>query len=310
MQENNKSNSNHPKPANRFHKFYKRWWRFGLLILGAAIIVAITYKSIAFVSPRMQFLTSSLLLFFTLIAIAYQAFIYNKQAGYMRDQLAEMDKLYNASNKQVGIMQGQLEAMENGLAETKKIVEQNARLTIASESQKDTMQVQLDIMRNTIAENRRIFYVGERAYIGIVQIRASLIPANGQKPTIQIEIINGGRTPAWNVRMRIRMNIEDPTEDKSREYLETAEHNETQEIARIILPSRGVNIPVEAGFSVTHQMSIEVMGLSKFFVRGEFYFTDISESEQSWPFCFVWIPHTVFFKDCRRDEKRRDNENP
>jgi hypothetical protein len=174
----------------------------------------------------------------------------------------------------------------------------------------EVMQGQLGVMRETIAENRRNFYVIERAYVSISHIQFTDNPETEQMRTIQIEIINGGRTPAWDVRMRVRVSVEDPTSDKSRPYVKTADHVETRSIPRVLLPSKTEPVIIKPDITVSESMSLEVMDLSGIFVRGEIYFTDISEKEQALPFCFVWKPKTPFFENCKRGEKQSNSENP
>jgi hypothetical protein len=231
----------------------------------------------------------------TLILIAFQCGIYWKQLGVMRELKAISERQAATFDKQADKMQGQWDVMKQQEG--------------VFEKQVGVMRGQLDVMRQTIAENRHVFYVGERAYVGISHIQLIVNLREGLYPRIQIVIINGGRTPAWDVRIQVRMSVEDPTSDKSRGYLETADYAETRSIARVFLPSKTEIITVASNFSISHEMDKEINGLSAFFVRGEIYFTDISEEEQTQPFCFVWESKTSSFENCKQREKQTDNEN-
>lgn len=319
MQTNDEYNSDTPKPENRFYKFCKRWWRLGLIILVAAVTITITYKLIFHVSPLMQFLTTSLILFFTLLAIAYQASIYNRQANYMKGQ--------------AGIMQGQLDEMKrqadlmkDSLAETKIIAEQNARLTIASEAQRDAMQGQLDVMQASLSQNERAvkaseaqaatsqamveitreaFVTAERAYIGIQEV--TMIDFHlGKIPKVLVVLINAGKTPAWNVRSKSGVSL----------YASPPTYSELmsapiQFLARSVPADRPMQLDCDFGFTLTPEILSKIIAKQlKLFVRAEITFLDISNTEQAFSFCLAYRPAYGIFRDCRDSEYRPEDEKP
>jgi len=49
-------------------------------------------------------------------------------------------------------------------------------------------------------------YLAERAYIGLTSLEVSDLRPN-QQPYFQVRLINGGKTPAWNLSMQIHWNI-------------------------------------------------------------------------------------------------------
>jgi hypothetical protein len=172
----------------------------------------------------------------------------------------------------------------------------------AMAGQQEVMREQVQVMRDTLTQNLDSFQTGERAYVAIskIQFGTPLLP--GRMPAINFHFTNGGRTPAWNVRISATFSVEDDTSDQSHGFVETASHTVEKEIALMMLP--GVTrdpIAINAGFTVTDNLRVEVEGgMSTFFVRGIIYFNDISTQEQTFPFCFIyhWI---TGFQDCKRE---------
>jgi hypothetical protein len=65
--------------------------------------------------------------------------------------------------------------------------------------QLNAMKEQATLMRETVEETRKAFYMGERAYIGIIEMSVSNL-SEDQIPVLNITWKNAGKTPAWHFR--------------------------------------------------------------------------------------------------------------
>src|SRR5215210_3495245 len=108
-------------------------------------------------SERVKFFTVNALSLLVFIAIAVQAYIYRRQ----------------------------WEAMEDSLAETRKIVDQNERAVKVAERG-------IEVAQNAA-------YIEQRAYVGIQRMTVEGLD-EGRCPILNITWINGGKTPAWRFR--------------------------------------------------------------------------------------------------------------
>lgn len=121
---------------------------------------------------------ATLLNFFLLLVVGYQARTYKKQLDAMRSQAV---------------------FMESSLAETRKIVEQNERAVKASEAQAIASQTSAKAAERSVEITQQAYIASERAYIGIREITMGSLSV-GQIPTLYVTWYNGGKTPASHFR--------------------------------------------------------------------------------------------------------------
>jgi len=169
------------------------------------------------------------------------------------------------------------------------------------------MKDQTNIMRNTLAENRETFYIGQRAYIGVVGVRfaENSYVAVGREPVVHITIINAGNTPAWSISARAHLVIGPETP----EYLTAAEADtiEQTHIGHVMLPKVEKELVIETHVKISHDQINKIINNEEYFyIRGRIYFTDISKAQRNFPFCVVYSPPSRGFGDCATPEREGD----
>jgi hypothetical protein len=235
-------------------------------------------------AERTKFFTANGLVLALLIVAIAQVLIYYGQQQIMQGQLDEMKR--------------QADFTKDSLGETRKIVEQNERAVAASEAQATTAQAMVEITREA-------FVTAERAYIGIQDVTMADFQL-GSIPRVLIVLINAGKTPAWNIRSRTAVGL----------YTTPCTSSELKSVPlQIIARSLPANrtIELESDFVVT--LNPEILSrvaakTLKFFIRGEITFLDISNTEQTFPFCLAYRPAYGIFRDCRESEYPPDDKKP
>ncbi len=117
-------------------------------------------------------------------------------------------------------MTNQRMAMREGLGKTQELLAQNAEIVAAmkdqvdlaedalkgADEQRDLMQGQLEVMREGLEQTDKMFYMANRAYIGVDAVGVydavtgkQGFPAHG-KFIVICHVINKGKTPALNLR--------------------------------------------------------------------------------------------------------------
>lgn len=156
------------------------------------------------------------------------------------------------SHRQLKEMKAQAKAMQDGLKETRKIIEQNERAVKASEMQATTSE-------RTVAINEETFYLQHRAFMQIKDIRPVSKPVDGQPFEVYCTIYNKGRTPAKDISASIsygwmqpfHLNPETPTI-----------HNPTlisNTRFEEIVPQESVEISENTSFTLSHKEYTDVM---------------------------------------------------
>ena len=173
------------------------------------------------------------------------------------------------------------------------------------------MREQTEIMRDTLAESRDTFYVGQRAYIGVVSVRFAdnAYLAVGREPIIHITIINAGNTPAWTISARAHLAIG----SEAPEYLTAAEVDTIDQthIGHVMLPKVEKELVIETHVKISHNQINKIINNEEYFyIRGRIYFTDISKAQRNFPFCVVYSPASRGFGDCASPEREGEEQHP
>lgn len=99
------------------------------------------------------------------------------------------------SANQYYVTKKQWRAMERGLKESKNLLEQNNHMIAASNKQADAAE-------SVLKQDRELFMIGERAYVGLDKTILVKPIERGYRPELMINLINAGKTPAWEVELR------------------------------------------------------------------------------------------------------------
>jgi hypothetical protein len=129
--------------------------------------------------------------------------------------------------------------------------------------------------------------IGERAYIGIRAVSFEGFGGLGKKPRLGIRFLNGGRTPAWNVSVGMKVSIGTTFPTEKPQVV-----NESN-----LLPA-GVDQEVwpEIPVIVTREILNDIMEEKvKFFVRGEVHFKDAWNNKRTFYFNLVYRPKVNTF---------------
>lgn len=227
-------------------------------------------------SERIKFVTVNALSVSVLVVIAVQAYIYRRQWESMERSVERTDRVIDK-------MDGQLRAMKD----------------------------QETAIRDTLAENRNLFYLGQRAYLGLVgaQFGELNFLGSGLAPIINITLINAGQTPAWSIKARIQISVG----DDAPEYATTAEVGAmpTLEVSHC-MPAKVEKVFVleMQGATTREQMGKIVSGEEYFVIRGRFYFTDIAQEERNFPLCLVYCPSSRSLTECPSSAEKEEKGNP
>jgi hypothetical protein len=160
--------------------------------------------------------------------------------------------------------------------------------------QVDAMQQQLALMQKSTEDTKEAFYVTERAYLAIT--KASINPTIGVSPIVQVAIINGGRTPAWDIWVRGQFSVGSvPLRNSKQKETDTTGKN----IISILTPLAERTIDVQPGVDLvfTPEMLSTIEGRAKtLFFCGEICYRDIT-GEQTLPVELIYRPDTKVFAD-------------
>lgn len=192
------------------------------------------------------------------------------------------------SHRQLKAMKFQVDVMQEGLEETRKVIEQNERVVKASETQAETS-------RDALEHSKEILAVSERAYIGLRGMNFVEPFSIGSQPEVKIKLINGGRTPAFNISAKmaflIRQNTAefpddfDKASDKIQIYLIPA-----GEIRTVEYSHKDFIVDKNTYEQITN-------GLVKLFVVASIYYEDFLKTKQVFTLCAVYEPKTGGFKE-------------
>jgi ABC-type multidrug transport system fused ATPase/permease subunit len=98
------------------------WIILCVALIGFIALCAIAYWRITEHSFRIGFLVSSALVFFTLLAIVFQAVVYRRQWHAMRDSLKQTEKMIGKMQGQLAEVRQQTEIMKTSLSHTEALV--------------------------------------------------------------------------------------------------------------------------------------------------------------------------------------------
>lgn len=247
-------------------------WRWYLIFGVLFLVIGITslYLFVRDVSPRTQFLATSILTFLTLMTILGQLYIYQKQREAMQEQLK--------------VMQDQTTALQGSLTETRKAVRQNERAVEASEQSARAAEES-----TTLA--REVFYVGEAAYFGVKDVVVGDI-VTGRQPIVRITLVNCGKTPAWHVLIDVGMVLAAlPGEGDIWDF--TAAPNISNSFfsageERSILYNKTKLVITEE----RHDAIKNETNGARLYIFGTVHYSDFRRQPQSYSFCVVYIPET------------------
>lgn len=188
-----------------------------LFAFGAVLILIIIV--LAFIATdlgvRATILAAGIPAVLTFVVVVIQASVSKQMAEIMDRQEAEM-------TLQRKIAYDQWQAMRDGLTKTQELLDQNKNLLSISQRQANTAKAQAAMMRESIKLTEKqlaitadglelteeMFYISERAYMGIVGLPEmsthQLKP--GEVNGLIFNLFNGGRTPAFNVRFAGRLH--------------------------------------------------------------------------------------------------------
>ena len=166
------------------------------------------------------------------------------------------------------------------------------------------MERQWEAVREQTKNAREAFYIGERAYIHVQDMLMSSITAN--PISIKANLLNAGRTPAWNVHCTTDIVLGPPDHDPP-------PHNQKPSF----LKGEGSFIPTGAvqevrmtfpGFpiSATEVKSIEAGILTIFIVGSIRYKTILSDLPQVDHFWMQWDSRYKRFLGSKSDDARED----
>jgi hypothetical protein len=138
----------------------------------------------------------------TLRAVKRQADHASEQVGVTRGQLTAMDRERRVLHTHAGAMFQTARFTKQMLNETHNLVIQNADAVAAMQGQLDAMKEQTRL----IARQVELSVISERAYL---LLRKWMTPRfqNGFL-ILEARLINGGRTPAWDVCGHTRIGVE------------------------------------------------------------------------------------------------------
>ncbi|MFL6228982.1 MAG: hypothetical protein ACJ741_09395 [Pyrinomonadaceae bacterium] len=147
----------------------------------------------------------------------YQARMFKRNAeetGRQTDKLVNAsERLANTSAAQVSAMQGQLNAMQEQANALQGSLEETRKVANASTAQANSMKQLVGATASSaraaeqsIQVARQSFYIKERPYLVISEFDLTDY-AIGKNPTIQLEIMNTGNTPAIKVELNTYVEV-------------------------------------------------------------------------------------------------------
>lgn len=167
------------------------------------------------ITDRPGFITVNSLALLLFVTSVISLFTSRETAAIGRQQAQEAELQRKAA-------EGQLKAMNDALTEMQGQREQMTFQTAQTSSQSilmrdqvtqmigqgETMQGQLKSMEEARDQAERIFYLSERAYLYLKSgsFKSGEIKPN-ERNQINLEVCNGGRTPAFNVRIEANQAI-------------------------------------------------------------------------------------------------------
>jgi hypothetical protein len=186
-------------------------WTGALILLAlvvAALIIASRFLDTATTDP-VQFVTGNLLNALIFLAILGQVYIYTKQRDIMERQWNVMEGQFEIVKQQQRTIDYQFitsgvqaEAMLNQWGIMRE-------QTTTFEDQLAAMRGQLQAMNGQaalIARQLDALIASERAYVAIDEFGLRNLEI-GQAPIAKVILVNGGRTPAWQLNVQAAFNV-------------------------------------------------------------------------------------------------------
>lgn len=121
--------------------------------------------------------------------------------------------------------------------------------------------------------------VSERAYIGIKMVETKNFVV-GQTPVVHVVVLNGGRTPAWKVKVPTTLRIAEPTRVPE-DHFETSDKESSTFLPAGI--SIDFNYPFPFVLTPSWQHAI-LTGQRRVFLSGEVHFEDCWGEKRVFPF--------------------------
>lgn len=182
---------------------------------------------------------------------------------------------------------GQLDAMEAGLTETRKLVRQNERAIVAAEKSAKISQ--------------DAYYIGQRAYVYMESIKLVKIEITAPI-AVDFVLFNAGSTPARETHTTAEIILAEPT------------HAPTPHVQKPeFIKGRGVFIPAGRRHEATivfdqtaEEADIQAIARDEltFFVVGTISYQTIQNEVVSESFCSRWNSEAQRFEHCERDDSR------
>ncbi|MEK6408529.1 MAG: hypothetical protein AABN34_16500 [Acidobacteriota bacterium] len=152
------------------HASDKGLWRIvGIMVLGFIILLAVSYYH-PDMTERTKFAIGTVLAFFTLMAIVFQAYIYSRQWEAMRDSL-----------------------------------EENRKIVRIARSQVRQVYKQVDLMRDSLEIARQDMVYAQRAYLAICEVRIDSF--DQVRLFFRLKFKNFGNTPAYDAKVFAKAGI-------------------------------------------------------------------------------------------------------
>lgn len=150
--------------------------------------------------------------------------------------------------------------------------------------------------------------IGERAYVGVVNVLLDNPLAVGQAPSFAVVISNTGRTPAWGVIAYVRLIMHHVSLGEAVEFW-PPEQVKSGELGGLIGAGerRTMHYPQEKPKLTSSQLEALTTESLKLYVIGEGHYRDFQGVEHTFPFRAIYSPSFARFlmTDEYREELRR-----
>ncbi len=202
-----------------------------------------------------------------------------------REMVEIMDRQETEMTEQRRTMQGQLDVMREGIAETQRLLAQNERAIRTSQRQARAAEKSLEL-------SAEMFYVSERAYLGIVGLEITGDIGNMEDPLKMVcTVLNTGKTPAHKVAVMIGAAFEPlPLVDNySRPPIPPTPNGLP---IFEILPN--VPNPISGPVPVPHRRPDDAQmvrnGQLRLLIYGELRYETVRNRSEVYPFAYVYNP--------------------
>ena len=259
-----------------------------LLLVIAGLTIASRWLNTQ-ISDRVGFVTGNLLNALIFAAIVAQVLIYRKQRDIMEGQHQAMLDGLTRTDRVIDKMQNQLDAInrQEGHLLTQSIA---ARIQAeTAQGQLQIMESQEQAMRDALEETRRTVRYSEAAYIAIKD--GLLIQFGPNQITVaKLWYTNAGNTPAYNVRLYGHLNLAErflvPVEhDKLKEGYDGLEMSQD-----LVAPNGERTHTIASRGPLTEPLFQEIKaGRFRFYVWGIITYEDIFGRQRWTTFCSMQV---------------------